>query len=191
MKLALKISRVIFSAVLCFASLSSHANVITNTYDPEPDRLITTYNSPFKYTHDLRPDGIPGLRIDAVDIAIYLYDISDLLHPFPEKVSFRFDGVDTRTVTNVSLYGQDYEFSLATDLLSDGLLTVSLSAGCSAKVLGICVGPQDFVFARSVLTAEVSAPAGDVPEPATLANFAIGLIISGYLHRSRNRKRQS
>jgi hypothetical protein len=189
MKVFSKILKSVAAGLLFALSMPSHATLITNTYDPNPDRLITTYNSPFTYTHDLRPDGILGQTINSVDLAIFLYDPTDFFHAFFEKVTFKFDSVDTRTVTNVSLFGHDYTFSLATNLLADGLLNVSLSAGCSASVFGVCVGPQDFVFARSVLTADVSAPVQNVPEPGTLATFAIGLLLLGQMARKANLKR--
>lgn len=188
MKFFSKILQALIATLLCALSIPSQATVITNTYDPL-DKLITTYNSPFVYTHDLRSDGIPGLIINSVDLDIYLYDISDIVHAFYEKITLRFDNVDTRTVINVPLFGQDYTFGLATNLLDDGLLNVSLSAGCSASVFGVCVGPQDFVFAKSVLTLDVSDPAQNVPEPGTLANLAIGLLLAAHACRKANLKR--
>lgn len=173
------------SIAILMLNVPGHASVITDTYDPKSDHLITTYNSPFTYTHDLRPQGLPGLTVESVNLAIYLYDISDVLHAFSEKVTFKFDKVDTRTKTDVSLFGKDYTFNLSTNLLADGLLDVSLSAGCNARVLGFCVDPQDFVFARSVLTVTVTDPAGNVPEPTSLAIFALGLLILGQTVRKQ------
>jgi hypothetical protein len=126
MKVTSKILQSVVATAIFVLSAASHASMITDTYDPQPDRLITTYNSPFTYTHDLRDDGLPGLTINSVDLAIYLYDATDLFHAFSEKVTFKFDNIDTRTETNVSLFGHDYTFSLATNLLDDGLLNVSL-----------------------------------------------------------------
>ena len=188
MKVIPKILKAVAAGLLCTLSLSSHATVITNTYDPA-DHLITTYNAPFTYTHDLRPDGIAGLTINSVDLAIYLYDPTDLFHAFYEKVTFKFDNVDTRTATDVPLFGNNYTFSLAKNMLDDGLLNVSLSADCSTRVAGFCLLPQDFVFAKSVLTIDVSTPTQNVPEPGNLAIFAFGLLLIGQAMRKANSKR--
>jgi hypothetical protein len=165
---------------------SSNATVITNTYDPTPDRLITTFNSPYTYTHDLRPQGVPGLTVNSATLDVYLYDITDLIFAFGEKVTFNFDNMQSSVVNNVSLFGQNYTFGLNTSLLSDGLLSVSLSAGCSGSVFGHCIVPQDFVFARSVLTADVSDPQ-NVPEPGSAMCFALGLLMLGHIARKRHR----
>jgi hypothetical protein len=165
---------------------SSNASIITDTYDPNPDRLITTFNSPYTYTHDLRPQGVPGLTVNSATLDVYLYDITDLIFAFGEKVTFTFDHIQSSTVNNVSLFGQDYTFGVSTSMLADGLLSVSLSAGCSGRVLGHCVVPQDFVFARSVLTADVSDPVQNVPEPGSALCFALGLLMLGRVARRRN-----
>lgn len=176
--------KAIYKAVRCLLVLAmigtvsvSGATVITDTYDPHPDRLVTTFNSPFTYTHDLRSQGIPGRTVNSASVMVYLYDITDFAYAFGEKVTFTFDNVASSSVSNVSFFGQNYTFGLTTSMLSDGLLSVSLSAGCSGKLFGHCVVPQDFVFAKSVLTADVSDPVNDVPEPGTLACIGIGLLL--------------
>jgi hypothetical protein len=40
-----------------------------------------------------------------------------------------------------------------------------------------------------VLTADVSAPVQNVPEPGTLATFAVGLLLLGQMARKANLKR--
>jgi hypothetical protein len=175
----------VFLLMLGIAS-SSTASIITDTYDPNPDRLITTFNSPYTYTHDLRPQGVPGLTVNSATLDVYLYDITDLFYAFGEKVTFTFDQIQSSTVNNVSLFGQDYTFGLSTSMLSDGLLSVSLSAGCSGRLFGHCVLPQDFVFARSVLTADVSDPVQNVPEPGNALCFALGLFLLRHVVRRRN-----
>lgn len=153
---------------------SASAEIITNTVDPLIDFNINSYFS-IGYLHDLRPDGLPGPVINSASLSIYLYDITDLARAHGETVTFRFDGAVAGTTSNVTLWGQDYTFALDASMLDDGMLWVSLNVGCDRFRFGFCTSPQDVMFARSVLTADITR-AGDVPEPATLFSLGAGLL---------------
>jgi uncharacterized protein YcfL len=186
MRSMFKLLHICLVSFLLGTCYSSSATVITSTYDP-PDHLVTTFNSPYTYTHDLTAQGLPGLVVNSASLAVYLYDITDVLFSFGEKITFNFDNTTSSVVNNVSFFGRNYTFGVDTAMLADGLLTVSLSVGCNGSLFGHCVVPQDFVFAKSVLTADVSAPA-QVPEPGSSLCFALGLLTLGYVMRKKNGK---
>lgn len=150
---------------------AAHATQITDLVEPKHVQRVYFGNSPFTYTHDLRDQGVPAnFRVDSATITIDLIDKFDLF--LPESVRFRFDDGLTSKKYDVSLFGSEYTFDILTSMLADGLLQVSLSAGCNLSVLHHCVVPQDFYFVSSALTAEVSA----VPEPGSILTMGIGLL---------------
>jgi hypothetical protein len=185
MKTSLKGLYVFAISLLFGVCFSANATVIESTYNPEPDHLVTSFNSPYTYTHDLRGQLVPGVTINSVNLAVYLYDPTDLFYAFGEKITFNFDNATSSVISNVPLFGKNYTFGLATSMLNDGLLSVSLSVGCNGSVFGHCVIPQDFVFAQSVLTADVSEPVQPVPEPSSVLCFAFGLLMLGRVMRKK------
>ena len=177
------LSAVALAGAMGIPALSSAA-VIVDVFNPQPDVEINTYNSPYTYTHNLLTHGyVPGTPITSGTIDIVLKDDLDLLGQ--ETVSFFFDSLFGGSVSNVpiSIFGSSslYNFSLSTALLTDGLLNVSLSVGCNGSAFGHCFLPQDVIFAKSTLTANVS----EVPEPATLGILGLGLLGLAGLRRRR------
>ncbi len=185
MKLLKKmLSAVILAGAMAIPAISSAA-VIVDVFNPHPDVEITSYNSPYTYTHNLLTHGyVPGTPITSGTIDIVLKDDLDLLGS--ETVSFFFDNLFSGSVSHVppSIFGSPstYAFSLTTSLLTDGLLNISLSVGCNGSIFGHCIFPQDVIFAKSTLTADVS----EVPEPATLGILGFGLL--GLAGARRRRK---
>ena len=179
------LKRILGAAALAFGVCgAASAEIITDTYDPFFDINVNSYN-PLTYTHDMRDNGLPGPTVNSVSLAIKLYDITDLLRSHAETVTFRFDGGPAQTRSNVSLFGQTYTFGLATSVLDNGLLSVSLRVGCDGSFLGVCTSPQDVMFDYSVLTADITRP-GQVPEPATLFTLGAGLLGLGAARRRRS-----
>jgi hypothetical protein len=158
----------------------SNAATIVDVVNPEPDVRITTSNSPYSYVHNLLDNGyVVGRPITSATIDILLTDDIELLQ---EKVSFYFDNILSGTASNVPswLFGsENYHFNLTTSLLTDGLLNVSLSVGCNGSIFGACILPQDVIFQKSTLTANV------VPEPATLGILGLGLLGMAGMRRWR------
>lgn len=165
-----KILKALAFACVTTASSASNATVISDVVNPNPNVLVRFANSPYTYIHDFRDQGVPqNFRVNSASIEIDLYDDFDLLQP--ERATFRLDNVLIPGQFNVSLFGSEYIFDVATSMLSDGLLQVSLSAGCNIRLFNSCILQQDFYFARSELTADVTA----VPEPAGLMLIGLGL----------------
>ncbi|MEH6434922.1 PEP-CTERM sorting domain-containing protein [Massilia sp. DD77] len=167
------LKRLVATASLAIAACgSANAVPITSVVDPHLDTYVSLL-TPYTYTHDLRSQLLPGMQIDSATLVVSLWDLTDLLFPLPETLNFSFDGASGGTVKDVALGGADYSLNVAAALLDDGLLTVTITAGCNLRFGRICVLPQDVVFDKSVLTAEVTAP---VPEPASLLTLSLGLL---------------
>jgi hypothetical protein len=176
------------TAALIGASMGAHATPIiwTDTVNPSSDVAITT-SSPYSYSHIIT-DGANGYRpgidsISSVSLSVWLADdafFGDifLLGDSQETVGFRFDGgawTSSRDVDSLD----NYDFSVTSSLLSDGILNVSVRANSG-----------DFVFDRSVLTVNgnhaTSTPPTKVPEPNTLALLGLGLLGLGFAAKRRN-----
>ncbi|SFD33906.1 PEP-CTERM sorting domain-containing protein [Massilia yuzhufengensis] len=160
------------------------AELIKDTYTPL--FVYITAGSPFTYTHDMRPQGLPGAAINWAKLDIYLYDITDPLSIFPETVTLRFDGGLPETETNIAFAGQNYHYDIGTSLLDDGLLSFTINVGCYLNGRRGCLLSQDVVFARSELSVDITRAA--VPEPATLLTLGAGLLgLAGARRRRRAR----
>ncbi|MBQ5947883.1 PEP-CTERM sorting domain-containing protein [Massilia sp. ST3] len=149
-----------------------NAAPIISVVDPHLDAYVSLL-TPYTYTHDLRSQLLSGMQIESASLVVSLWDLTDVLFPIPETLNFSFDGASGGTVKDVALGGADYSLNVAAALLDDGMLTVTITAGCNLRLGRVCVLPQDAIFDKSVLTAEVTAP---VPEPASLLTLSLGLL---------------
>lgn len=157
------LKKLVGAAALMLATTGAvHAVEYTSTYDPNPDVLITLF-TPLTYQHDLTESGLPDdATLNSATLTVYLYDI----FLGNESVRFFFNGEQTATIQNVSLFGRDYEFDVFTELQETGILDVTL------RVSGLL---QTVNFAWSHLSADVDPIVTDVPEPATLLTLGAGL----------------
>lgn len=158
------LKKLVGAAALMLATTSAvHAVEYTSTYNPEPDLLITLF-TPVTYQHDLTSSGLPDNAVlNSATLTVYLYDI----FLGNESVRFFFNGEQSGTVQNVTLFGRDYEFDVATQLQETGVLDVTL------RVSGLL---QTVNFAWSHLSADVDPIATEVPEPGTLLTLGAGLL---------------
>lgn len=157
-----------------------------------PADIYLAGNSSISFAHDVTDTvgSTPGFRpgidsISSASLTIWLYDdafFGDLpyLGDGQEAVQFSFDGLGWSAPTAVggnAWFEDAFDFSLA-NLLSDGKISVSLRGAGG-----------DFMFDRSVLTVhgDTGAPT-NVPEPATLALFGLGLLGAGMAGRRKNTK---
>lgn len=169
------LKKLVGAAALMLATTGAvQAVEYTSTYNPQPDLLITLF-TPVTYQHDLTSSGLPdNATLNSATLTVYLYDILF----GNETVRFFFNGDQADTVQNVTLFGQDYEFDVATVLQATGILDVTLRVS----------GPLQTVnFAWSHLSVDVDPIQGEVPEPATLLTLGAGLLGVATVRRRKGR----
>lgn len=191
-------SGVMLSAVALFAaSVPASATVWTDNVGyvnengtPPPGGWMPVrigQNQTYTYTHSIVGD--PGFvanstQIYDVQLQLWLADDAGTDYGSDGSEYFRASWVNGSWTTSKEVDGSiacswwsgcnwdDFEFSPASNLLNDGLLSVSLRST-----------QGDFYFKRSLLT--VSGRSVSVPEPTTLALFGMGLLGVGFAARRR------
>lgn len=86
------IQRLAAMLAICTCSCgAANAALITNLVDPTPNAYVSLL-TPYTYTHDLRDQLVPGSVVNSANLQVSLYDLTDILFPLPETISFGFDG---------------------------------------------------------------------------------------------------
>lgn len=166
----------IYSAVFWLAGLTAaQADPTVWTDEFDPDDIFLSASSPatnlLSFTLDIR-QGSDGFRpgIDTIDNAALTLVLFDDFDFGKELVSFNYDGTGWTPPESVSPFS--LFFFDPTSLLSDGLLTVSLTSTRG-----------DFFFDNAFLAAFGERVA--VPEPATVGLLGAGLFGMGWFVRRR------
>ena len=164
----------------------------SDSYDPS-DVLVQQGTGPLNFQLDLGDDGFNAATdtITGASLTVWLYDDNlfgdnRFLGDASEKVKFNFDSTGWSASSEVNGHGLNlgwlddffehtFSFTSLTDLLSDGLLNVSLKSAAG-----------DFRFDKSLLVAY--GDRAKVPEPATVALLGAGLLGFAMIQR---RRRQS
>jgi hypothetical protein len=173
----MKFRNLLFGATVLAGSIGT-ANAVpafwNDTYDPADIKISApgSYPVPLDIT-----GGSNGFRpgLDTVDGALLTIRIYDGEFDNPETVNFNFDGQNWGS-SSVPLFGLlPFAFSNIDSLLSDGLLNIVVTAT-----------QGDFYFDSASLLAWGDRST-NVPEPATLALFGLGLVGLGLVGRRRRR----
>lgn len=165
----------------CGISTAASADVITDTVASNPN-LAITFTSPYTFTHDILDSGflVGTDTVTAANLSIKLTDDNG-----NEEYQFVVGAGQTISYTqanglwkvaNNDSNGTTQLITLSatsiTDLNTDGLLSVTVKSLNNG---------DNFFFASSILSAtvtkgEVTDPAGEVPEPTTVALVGLGLL---------------
>jgi hypothetical protein len=179
--------------VACMGTAQAYPAAWSDSYDPS-DVLIAQGAAPLNFQLNLGDDGFNAATdtIHAASLTVWLYDDNlfgdnKFLGDGSEKVKFNFDNTGWSASSEVNglglnlgwlddIFEHTFWFTSLTDLLSDGLLNVSLKSGAG-----------DFRFDKSLLVAY--GDRAKVPEPATVA--LLGAALLGFAIVQRRRRRQS
>jgi hypothetical protein len=177
-------------AALTAMSVSvANATPFTWTDSVNPSDFVISGNQSYSFIHDIT-DGSHGYQpgvdsITSASLTIWLYDDAlfgdSVWGDSKEHVNFTFDLFDAGTseVGGNFIFEDAFNFSVPSLLSGDGKLNVTLQGKGG-----------DFVVDRSelVVRGNKSGKTAQVPEPASLALFGLGLLGVGVAGKRRGAK---